>query len=504
MNKLSKILGSAILVASLMSNTAFAFEGAKTEITKKSFYQTNTKLIDIELKKGMIAGELDEALYLAIRYGRDPEIIDYLLKKGANVNGKNAHHLKHIFNAAYYGTFEQLKAFLKHEPDITVLDDSKRTAFLRAFYGQQDLRAIRLMIKHGFKIDAKDLSGTNAIYTASYRNSLEVVKFLVEQGLDPKSMSQLSGENTIFRATNGPNAVEIIKYLQGLGVDHKLVSYKDQNIVTYMSERSRRSKHIDLFKTFVAEGISQHDKDENGRDALLIAAYRNDDLSFIKYLVETGSDINAVDKSDRNALNIASYRNKEKVVKYFIEAGLDVNTSDVDGKTSLLWSATRNNGSVKVIEALLAAGADATARDKDGNNAIMLVVSRDVSSKTEKGSVKEILKILVAAGDDLNMVNVKGETALIKAAQFGHHLDTLQYLVENGQDVNAANSYKLTPLMYAAMKASNVEVLEYLLSKGAKTDPVDDFGDAAIDLVKENELLKNTNAVELIEKAAKM
>ena len=143
------------------------------------------------------------------------------------------------------------------------------------------------------------------------------------------------------------------------------------------------------------------------------------------------------------------------------------------------------------------------AVDENGNNAVLNVVSRDVTSSTKTGSVKEILELLVAAGASLNATTEKGETALIKAAHFGHHLDTLAYLIDNGLDVNAQNTYKLTPLMYAAMKATNVEVLEYLLSKGAATDTVDDFGDTAVDLVKENELLQDSNALEVIQAASK-
>lgn len=502
MSKLSKILGASILVAGLMSGTSTFAAGSL--LTEKGFFSVSTKAIDAEIEKGATEADLNQAVYLALRYGRDPKLIDHLIEKGADINGVNDGNRAHIFNAAYYGSYKQLKAFLKHKPNLDVRDGDGRTPFLRSFYGQQDMRAIKLMLEVGFDPKATDIAGTNAVYTAAYRNTLPVVKFLVEElGLDPKTTSASSGENAIFRATNGPDADEIIAYLREKGADHKAISYADQNIVSYMSERSRRSKHLELFKSFVADGISPFDKDEDGRDALLNAAYRNDDLDFIKYLVEQGSDVNGVDKAGRDALNIASYRNSEKVVKYFIESGLDVNTADNAGATALLWSTTRNNGSIKVIKTLLDAGADATAVDKDGNNAILNVVSRDVTHKTKKGSVKEILELLVASGASLNATTEKGETALIKAAQFGHHLDTLAYLVDNGLDVNAQNSYKLTPLMFAAMKATNVEVLEYLLSQGAKTDTVDDFGDTAIDLVKENELLQGSNALEVIEAASK-
>lgn len=502
MNKLSKILGVSLLAASLMSGTsAFATDSLLTE---RDFFSVSTKAIDAEIDKGATEADLNQAVYLALRYGRDPKLIDHLLEKGADVDGVNEGNRAHIFNATYYGTYEQLKAFLAHKPKLDVRDGDGRTPFLRSFYGQQDMRAIKLMLEVGFDPNATDIAGTNAVYTAAYRNALPVVKFLVEElGLDPLTTSASSGENAIFRATNGPDADEIIAYLREKGADHKAISYSDQNIVSYMAERSRRSDHLELFKSFVADGISPHDKDEEGRDALLNAAYRNDDLDFIKYLVESGSDVNGVDKVGRDALNIAAYRNGEKVVKYFIAAGLDVNTPDNSGATALLWSTTRNNGSIKIIKALLEAGADAGAVDDNGNNAVLNVVSRDVTSSTKTGSVKEILELLVAAGASLNATTEKGETALIKAAQFGHHLDTLAYLIDNGLDVNAQNTYKLTPLMYAAMKATNVEVLEYLLSKGAATDTVDDFGDTAVDLVKENELLQDSNALEVIQAASK-
>lgn len=508
MKRISKILSVAVLATSLLASTSAFAHGlpdlpdAKTNLIKESFFKIDTKAIDKEIAKGLAKGELTRALILAIENTRDVKLIEYLIKKGADINGSDHIGPKPMHVIAAEGTLKQVKAFFKHKPDVTITDGSKRNALLASLYDQTDLSVVKFMVSQGLDIKNRDTSGRNGILIAAYRNpNLDILKYLYQQGLDLNIVSSDHGDNAIFRATNNKNAVNTINWLSENGVKHNNLNYHDRNIVSYMAQRSGRSKNFELLKSYIAEGISPADKDEDGRDALLNAAYRNDDLNTIKYLAENGADINSLDNAGRNALNIAAYRNKDKVVEFFIQAGLDADAKDEDGNTALIWAAKRNK--IGVIKQLIEAGADVGATDKDGLNAIMHVVSREASKKTKKGSIVKIIKLLVAAGAKLDGKTAKNDTALIKAAQNGHHLDTLQYLVENGADVNAVNSYKLTPLMYAAMKTTNVEVLEYLLAKGAKTNNVDDFGDTVVDLVKENELLKSTNAVSIIEKAIK-
>eukprot|EP01103_Thecamoeba_quadrilineata_P000352 TRINITY_DN1029_c0_g3_i1.p1 TRINITY_DN1029_c0_g3~~TRINITY_DN1029_c0_g3_i1.p1 ORF type:complete len:1204 (-),score=334.87 TRINITY_DN1029_c0_g3_i1:1147-4758(-) len=88
---------------------------------------------------------------------------------------------------------------------------------------------------------------------------------------------------------------------------------------------------------------------------------------------------------------------------------------------------------------------------------------------TIKGSPKHLSMVL--AYSELSAVDGQGQTALHGAAERGH-LDCLKILVAAGLDVNAEDSFRLTPLHLAAQNGHR-KVVECLIEKGSAVDYLD-------------------------------
>lgn len=92
----------------------------------------------------------------------------------------------------------------------------------------------------------------------------------------------------------------------------------------------------------------------------------------------------------------------------------------------------------------------------------------------------DIVRLLIAAGAELNARNADGNNALWLAC-VGNHLDMIDLLVDAGIDIDNRNDNGATPLMYAA-SSGKADVVERLLARGADVTPETPDGFSALDL----------------------
>ena len=94
-------------------------------------------------------------------------------------------------------------------------------------------------------------------------------------------------------------------------------------------------------------------------------------------------------------------------------------------------------------------------------------------------SCLELLRLLIAAGADVNHAGNDGATPLYHACT-AFNTDGVRLLVEGGADVNAATREGETPLMNAAL-GNHAEMVKILLNARADANAVDAQGCTALD-----------------------
>ena len=121
-----------------------------------------------------------------------------------------------------------------------------------------------------------------------------------------------------------------------------------------------------------------------------------------------------------------------------------------------IWQAARK-GNIVAVEYHLAAGVDVSAKDESGRTPIYAATV---------GGDKEVVKLLIAKGADVNAkAGISEKTPLHEAASSGHK-EVVELLIANGADVNAKKKFGRTPLHGAATKG----IAELLIAKGADVD----------------------------------
>ncbi|WP_439182019.1 ankyrin repeat domain-containing protein [Carboxylicivirga taeanensis] len=134
------------------------------------------------------------------------------------------------------------------------------------------------------------------------------------------------------------------------------------------------------------------------------------DLEKVKEAISSGVDVNATDDNQHSALMLAAYNGHHHIISVLLEKGAKVDAVDGVNRTALMFAST--GPFTQAVETLIQAGANLNATDSEEQwTPVMMAAS--------EGQL-DVVKLLVAHGADLSMVDVDGESSLDFAQSNGH------------------------------------------------------------------------------------
>jgi ankyrin repeat protein len=159
-------------------------------------------------------------------------------------------------------------------------------------------------------------------------------------------------------------------------------------------------------------------------------------------------------------LRAAAERNDLQAFGALLARGADVNARDAQQDSAFLLAA--RNGHAALVRAALAAGADLKALNRYGSTALM--------GPSYRGHV-DTVRVLLATPIDVQHVNNLGWTALLEAIVLGTdgpaHREIVRLLIAGGSDVNARDREGASALQHAQRRGQQ-EVARMLRAAGAR------------------------------------
>ena len=160
------------------------------------------------------------------------------------------------------------------------------------------------------------------------------------------------------------------------------------------------------------------------------------------------------------ALRAAAERNDAAAFQALLARGADVNARDAQRDSAFLIAA--RSGHAAIVRAALAAGADLKALNRYGSTALM--------GPAYRGHV-ETVRLLLGTTIDVHHVNDLGWTALLEAVVLGRdgpaHREIVRLLIAHGSDVNARDRDGVSALQHA-QRRGQAEVAAQLSAAGAR------------------------------------
>ena len=203
--------------------------------------------------------------------------------------------------------------------------ESLQMNFMKAL-NEGDTACLMDLAKNGIDrrlINSKNECGCTALYIASEKKCLELVKVLVENGasLDDNCIYG----NTALHVATDRNNIEIVKYLIKSGAN---VNIQNDRLETPLYKACR----INL-------------------------------VSMVKLLLKNGADVNITDNIGRNVLYSVSYYGYYEVAQLLIKENIDINIQDNFGEMPLQCAC--KEGYIDLAKLLIENGASVDIKVKD-------------------------------------------------------------------------------------------------------------------------------------------
>jgi ankyrin repeat protein len=311
-----------------------------------------------------------------------------------------------------------------------------------------DKAAVQKLIASKADVNAPQNDGATALHWAVYRGDKEMVGLLVRAGANPKAASR-EGSTPLW--------------LAGIGGDASIIA------------------------ALLEAGADANEKLPLGRTPLMIAA-RTGNVEAIKTLLDNGADINAKDtQRGTTALMWAADEGHAAAVKLLIDRGADIKAKSNPaprGRGPALGKANDPRKAVAAQGAALAAGNPVSQilRDGDvaGNNAGRGGRNGGRGANAGGGGRGGTATPTGAAGDDqqddaaaaFGFVRGRqapndggGLTPLIYAAR-ANDIESVKVLLAAGADINQTSNYGWSPLLVATQNRY-YKLGAYLLDRGA-------------------------------------
>jgi ankyrin repeat protein len=341
-----------------------------------------------------------------------------------------------------------------------------------------DKAALQKLVQQRADVNAPQADGATALHWAVFRSDKEMVDLLIRAGANAKAANREGATPLWLASVNGDAAIIGALITAGADPNEKLPLGR-----TPLMEASRTG-NVDAMKVLMDRGAKVNVKETLRGTTPLMWAADEGHAAAIKLLIEHGADIKAQsDLAERGrgpALGKSSDPRKQVAAQGAARAsgqpapGLGGGTGR-GGAAAGRGGGRGGRGGGQAGAA--GAGQDQNADFTDDGTAAAFgfggggrnrAVVKDGGALTPlvyavRANDLDSVKVLLAAGADINQVTGYGWSPLLVATQ-NRYYKLGSYLLEHGADVNLANKGLWTPL-YLATDNRNIESGDYPVRK---------------------------------------
>uniref|UniRef100_A0A674F5X1 Kinase D interacting substrate 220 n=1 Tax=Salmo trutta TaxID=8032 RepID=A0A674F5X1_SALTR len=344
--------------------------------------------------------------------------------------------------ASEQGSLEMVQELLRRGANVNLDDVDCWTALISAAK-EGHVEVVKELLANNASLEHRDMGGWSALMWASYKGRVEVAQLLLEKGASPNITGQYSVFPVIWAAGRGH--AEIVHLLIKHGAK---VNCSDKYGTTPLIWAARKG-HFDSVMHLLVNGADVDQEGANSMTALIVAV-RGGFNEVVKELLKRNPNVNMTDKDGNTALMIAAKEGYTEIVQDLLDAGTYVNIPDRSGETVLIGAV--RGGHVEIVRALLNKYADIDVRGQDSKTALYWAV--------EKGNATMVTDIL-QCNPDTESCTKDSETPLIKATKM-RNIEIVELLLHRGAKVAAVDKKGDTAL-HIAIRGRSRKLAELLL-----------------------------------------
>lgn len=388
----------------------------------------------------------------------DVETAKALIQSGANVNAANRYGVTPLTLSCTNGDDAVIEVLLKAGADPNTATTEGETVLMTASKTGK-LEAVKLLLAGGAEVNRKEnWHGQTALMWAAAEGHLPVVERLLEQGADKNLRSNTGFSPYLFAVREG--RIDVARALLKTGVNVNDVLPPRVRRKTGAGEISGPEGNYSALDLAISNGHFE-------LASMLLNAGANPNhagpgwtpLHTITWVRKPGMGTN--DPAPEGSGSVDSL----EIVRRLAAHGADLNARmtkrtsfgssalNMVGATPFLMAA--RTGDAELMRLLLKLGADPTLTTNEKTTPLMAAAGVGTRSPGEDAGTEpealEAVKVALEAGNDINAVDARGETAMHGTA-YKQLPAVAQYLIDRGAKIeiwNQKNKFGWTPLRIA-------------------------------------------------------
>jgi ankyrin repeat protein len=290
-----------------------------------------------------------DVIFRAVERGASSEI-ERSLTGGASPDAVNAGGVPLVMAATLFATADTVELVLKRGADANRTDPAGATALMWAV---PNLDKVRALLAHGANVNARSKTGrTPLLVAASYPGTVNVLRLLLERGADLRAQDQ-TGQTALSLAVRSAD-IEVVRFLVDRGLDP-----------TTLSAAARRVAfaRYDLpIVEFLMPTSSAPSPD------LLATATTWQPATLVARLIESGANVNGPISGAYARTTLMNAVSSEAAgadtIKLLLERGANPNAKTTEGETALDWAIYKGDrAKVQVLEQYGAVRGDGPRRE---------------------------------------------------------------------------------------------------------------------------------------------
>lgn len=422
-------------------------------------------------------------VHLAVQHGSVDTLILFL-KNGIDILTKTVDKRSLLHLSAFYGQLDMVRYLCTCKPNLIYELDIEGNTVGHDAAASGNIKVLKYLIEKGVDPLSPNKYGTTLLHEACFSGNLETVRFLCASY--PALMNIISKNGyTICLGAAICGSVEIFKFLVDNGADAKTASAEGStvlheaaysgklDIVCYLCTsfpemKEARNKqtympchfaaqegHLEVLNVLLSGKSIPLPTTRENQSLLHIASY-NGRMMVVKHLCQKyPTMITDLDKDKSSALHYAARGGNKDILQYLVDYGLDPESCTQSGSTILHLAAYDGNTDM-ILHICSQYPQLINILDATGHTAAHYAAG--------SGEVPVLLNIL-KYGTNPSSRSSNGSTLLLKAAYNGK-IEMVQYLCEEYPElISMSDAFGCNVLHYAAC-AGNTDLVKYVINLG--------------------------------------